>query len=43
MGLSQEVLTTGIKTIGLELADPAALLPQRARKSPAAKKPATRK
>jgi cyanophycin synthetase len=43
MGLSQEVLTTGIKTIGLELADPAALLPQRARKSPAAKKPAPRK
>lgn len=40
MDLGQEVLTTGIKTIGLELADPAALLPQRAKKSQPAKKPA---
>ena len=41
MGLSQEVLTIGIKTFSLEIADPAALLPQRARKSQPAKKPAT--
>lgn len=33
LGLTQEVITTGIKTIGLELPDPAALLPQRTRKS----------
>ena len=44
MGLSQEVLTIGIKTFSLEIADPAALLPQRARKPQPAKKPAiTRK
>ena len=41
LGLSLEVLTTGIKTFGLELADPAALIPQLAKKSPFAKKPAT--
>ena len=33
LGLTQEVMTTSIKTFGLELPDPAALLPQRARKS----------
>ena len=36
LGLTQEVLGTGVKTFGLELPDPAALLPQRAGKSPAA-------
>ena len=33
LGLTQEVITTGIKTFGLELPDPAALLPQRTRKA----------
>ncbi len=32
LGLTQEVITTGIKTYGLELPDPAALLPQKAKK-----------
>jgi cyanophycin synthetase len=41
MGLSKEVLTTGIKTFGLELVDPAALIPQLAKKSQPAKKPAS--
>jgi len=41
LGLSLEVLTTGIKTFGLELANPAALIPQLAKKSQFAKKPAT--
>jgi len=40
MDLSQEVIATGVKTFGLELPDPVALLPQRARKSLPAKKPA---
>ncbi len=40
LGLSKEVLSTGIKTFGLELADPAALIPQLAKKSQFAKKPA---
>ena len=34
--VTQEVIGTGVKTFGLELPDPAALLPQRAGKSPAA-------
>jgi cyanophycin synthetase len=29
LGLTQEVITTGVKTYGIELPDPAALLPQR--------------
>ena len=33
LGLTQDVIVTGIKTYGLELADPFALLPRRARKS----------
>ncbi|AXS80610.1 cyanophycin synthetase [Dechloromonas sp. HYN0024] len=41
LGLSKEVLTTGIKTFGLELVDPAALIPQLAKKSQPAKKPAS--
>jgi cyanophycin synthetase len=41
LGLSQDVLTTGAKTFGIELTDPAALIPQLARKSQPAKKPAT--
>jgi cyanophycin synthetase len=40
LGLTQEVIITGIKTFGLELPDPAALIPQRTRKAPVAKKPA---
>jgi cyanophycin synthetase len=32
LGLTQEVISTGVKTYSLELADPAALLPQRAKK-----------
>ena len=40
MGLNQEVLTTGVKTFGLELPDPADLLPVRSKKSSSAKKPA---
>jgi cyanophycin synthetase len=40
MGLSQEVMTTGLKTFGLELVDPAALILQPAKKSQP-KKPAT--
>lgn len=39
LGLTQEVIVTGVKTYGLELPDPAALLPQ-SPKSPA-RKPAT--
>ena len=42
MGLSQEVIATGAKTFGLELTDPAALLPQRNKKPLPAKKPAAR-
>ncbi|WP_374341070.1 cyanophycin synthetase [Azonexus sp.] len=41
LGLSQDVLTTGIKTYGLELPDPALLLPLRSAKKPS--KAATRK
>lgn len=33
LGLTQDVIVTGLKTYGLELADPFALLPRRARKS----------
>ncbi len=33
LGLSQDVIVTGIKTYGLELADPFAMLPRRTRKS----------
>ena len=39
LGLSQEVMTTGLKTFGLELADPASLILQPAKKSQP-KKPA---
>ena len=41
LGLTQEVIVTGLKTFGIELSDPAAFLPQHAKKSPVAKKPAT--
>ena len=41
LGLGQEVLTTGIKTFGVELPDPAALLPLRTKHSQTAKKPAS--
>ena len=41
LGLTQEVMSTGVKTFGLELPDPTALIPPRPRKSPTAKKPAT--
>ena len=41
LGLSKEVMSTGIKTFGLELVDPAALIPQLAKKSQPAKKPAS--
>ena len=41
LGLTQEVIITGLKTFGIEMPDPAALLPQRARKSQTAKKPVT--
>jgi cyanophycin synthetase len=34
LGLSQDVIITGVKTFGLELPDPAALLAQMARRSP---------
>jgi cyanophycin synthetase len=40
LDLGQEVLTTGIKTFGLEQLDPAALLALRTKKSQPAKKPA---
>lgn len=40
LGLSQEVMTTGLKTFGLELADPASLILSPAKKSQP-KKPAT--
>jgi len=33
LGLSQDVIVTGLRTYGLDLADPFALLPRRARKS----------
>jgi cyanophycin synthetase len=33
LGLTQDVIVTGIKTYGLDLADPFALLPRRARKA----------
>ncbi|MCL2344394.1 MAG: cyanophycin synthetase [Desulfobulbus sp.] len=33
LGLSQEVIVTGVRTYGLDLADPFALLPQRGRKA----------
>ena len=36
LGLTREVIGTGVKTFGLELPDPAALLPQGARRSPPA-------
>lgn len=32
LGLTQEVISTGVKTFGLELPDPAALIPQRPKK-----------
>ncbi len=41
LGLTQEVIVTGIKTFGLDIHDPLALLPQRTKKTPTAKKPAT--
>lgn len=41
LGQTQEVISTGVKTFGLELPDLAALIPQKTRTSPAAKKPAT--
>ena len=41
LGLSKEVMTTGIKTFGLDLVDHAALIPQLAKKSQPAKKPAS--
>jgi cyanophycin synthetase len=40
LGLTQEVIGTAVKTYGLELPDPAALLPQRAKQPQTAKKPA---
>lgn len=40
LGLSQEVITTGAKTFGLELPDPSMMLPVRTKKLPSAKKPA---
>ena len=43
LGLSKEVLSTGIKTFGLDEIDPAALLPLRAKQSKPAKKPATQR
>ncbi|MDD2744754.1 MAG: cyanophycin synthetase [Rhodocyclaceae bacterium] len=43
LGLSKEVLSTGIKTFGLDEIDPAALLPLRAKQSQPAKKPATQR
>ncbi|MDR2836965.1 MAG: hypothetical protein LBV49_00060, partial [Azonexus sp.] len=33
LGLSQEVIVTGLRTFGLDLADPFALLPRHARKA----------
>ena len=36
LGLTKEVIATGAKTFGLELPDPATLLPQGARRSPPA-------
>ncbi|WP_153145786.1 cyanophycin synthetase [Dechloromonas sp. H13] len=41
LGLSQDVLTTGVKTFGLALPDPATLLAQRAKNPQPARKPAT--
>ncbi|MCK6390873.1 MAG: cyanophycin synthetase [Azonexus sp.] len=43
LGLTQEVMTTGAKTFGLELPDPAALLPQRVKKNTPARKAAAPK
>ncbi len=43
LGLTQEVMSTGVKTFGLELPDPAALLPQRSKKSSPARKAAVSK
>ena len=43
LGLSKEVLTTGIKTFGLDEIDPAALLPLRAKQSQPAKQPASQR
>ena len=40
LGLSQDVLTTGIKTFGLALPDPATVLSQRAKQAQPARKPA---
>ncbi len=40
LGLGKEVLTTGVKTFGLALPDPASVLSQRAQPAPAAGKPA---
>ena len=40
MDLGKEVLTTGMKTFGIDLVDPAELIPQLAKKSQPAKKPA---
>jgi len=34
LGLTKEVIGTAVKTFGLELPDPAALLPHGARRSP---------
>ena len=43
LGLTQEVIATGVKTFGLELPDPVTLLLQSARKPQPAKTPAARK
>ena len=43
LGLTQEVIATGLKTFGLELPDPAALLPKKPQKSPAARNAAGRR
>jgi cyanophycin synthetase len=40
LGLSQDILTTGIKTFGLALPDPATVLSQPAKQAQAARKPA---
>ena len=43
LGLTQEVIVTGLKTFGLELPDPAALLPKKPQKSSAARNSAGRR
>ena len=40
LGLSQDVLATGVKTFGLALPDPATVLSQRAKQAQPARKPA---